>query len=101
MASKNKEAAAAAIRGKQPPLRRSPRALRAPRRGQPLPSVPRTPPVLLEYAPAAPHVGGSPGRYRFRRGDTGGGKANSRRMLRATSTLFWAISKALFTSSNA
>lgn len=43
----------------------------------------------------------SSGCYRFRRGETGGGKANSRRMLLATSTLFWAISKALFTSSKA
>lgn len=43
----------------------------------------------------------SSGCYRFRRGETGGGKANSRSMLRATSTLFWAISKALFTSSKA
>lgn len=43
----------------------------------------------------------SSGCYRFRRGETGGGKANSRSMLLATSTLFWAISKALFTSSKA
>lgn len=58
--------------------------------------------VLLEYLSAALHFGVySSGCYRFRRGETGGGKANSRRMLRATSTLFWAISKALFTSSKA
>lgn len=58
--------------------------------------------ILLEYSSTALHLGVyTPGCYRFRRGETGGGKANSRRILRATSTLFWAISKALFTSSKA
>lgn len=58
--------------------------------------------TLLAYFTIALYIGADgPGCYRFRRGETGGGKANSRRMLRATSTLFWAISKALFTSSKA
>lgn len=59
-------------------------------------------PILLEYLlTVLPFGVCSLGCYRLRRGETGGGKANSRSMLLATSTLFWAISKALFTSSKA
>lgn len=59
-------------------------------------------PILLEYLlTVLPFGVCSLGCYRLRRGETGGGKANSRSMLLATSRLFWAISKALFTSSKA
>lgn len=43
-------------------------------------------PILLEYLLTVLPFG--LGCYRFRRGETGGGKANSRSMLLATSTLF-------------
>lgn len=105
MASTNTEAAAWASSGSCGPERLAPGCLlETPHEKTPWLLHPSRSfrPTLLEYLlTVLPFGVCSLGCYRLRRGETGGGKANSRSMLLATSTLFWAISKALFTSSKA